>query len=146
MAWKIYKLPNMGSNKYKKPLKNKKLDHFIGWSYTFFIALMVKTLTYTESLGAAMSYYGAMFGLNGNPFTSNNLLYLLNEYKIFLIIAAIGAFPLLKVIKDKIMNSNKTWLKVTATVVASVALIIILLVSLSFMHRNGFTSFMYQQF
>lgn len=131
---------------YKKPLKNKKLDKFIGWSYTFFIALMVKTLTYTESLSSAFSYYGSMFGLNGNPFISTSLAFLLKEYWIYLIIGTISCFPIFKILNQKIQNCNKPILKTTINIISTATLIIIFVLTVSFMFRAGATAFIYQQF
>ena len=131
---------------YKKPLKNKKLDKFIGWSYTFFIALMVKTLTYTESLGSAFGYYGAMFGLNGNPFTGASFLFLLKEHWVYLIIGTIGCFPILKMLNQKIQNSNNKKLQITFKIITTVAIILIFVLTVSFMQRAGATTFLYQQF
>lgn len=131
---------------YKKPMKNKKLDRALGWLYTFFIALMVKTLTYVDTLGEAVNYYGAMFGAHGNPFSDTYFVFLLKEYAVYLIVGTIAAFPLFKWINQKIQNSNKQYLKVGARVVSAVFAVAILVLSISFMQRSGVTSFMYQQF
>lgn len=131
---------------YKKPLKNKKLDKALGWMYTFFVALMVKTLTNVNSMGAALEYYGAMFGVHGNPFTDSSFLFLLKENYILLIIGTIACFPLFRFINAKIENSNKNWLKVGVKVISSVCAVVILFISIAFMQRGGVTTFIYQQF
>ena len=131
---------------YKKPMKNKKLDKFIGWAYTFFIALMVKTLTYTESLSSAISYYGAMFGAHGNVFVDSSFVFLLKESFVFLLIGTIASFPIFKCINNKIQQSNNEKLKIATRVITTAFMIIVCVVSVSFMQRMGYTVFMYQQF
>lgn len=131
---------------YKKPMKNKKLDKTIGWMYTFFIALMVKTLTKVDTLAAAGSYYGAMFGLHGNVFANIDFVFLLKEFAVVLVIATIASFPLFRMINTKIQNSNNEKLKTAASVTVAVFAMVVLVLSISFMQRGGVTSFMYQQF
>lgn len=131
---------------YKKPMKNKKLDKAIGWTYTFFIALMVKTLTRVDTLGEAFTYYGAMFGLHGNAFSSGYFLFLLKDSFIILLISAIAAFPLMKIINNKILQSNNKPLIITTKIIVAIIAVLILIVSISFIQRTGYTSFLYQQF
>ena len=127
-------------------MKNKKLDKTIGWTYTFLIALFVKTLTKVDTLGAAFSYFGSMFGAHGNSFTSDTFIFLIKEYWIYLIVGTLISFPVIKILKEKIMSSNKRWLKISAQVVSCVFIVCVLILSYSFMSRNGSTSFLYQQF
>ena len=131
---------------YKKPMKNKKLDKIIGWSYTFFIALMVKTLTNIDTVGGAFSYYGAMFGLNGNPFSSSTFNFLFKNNWVIFVISAICAFPLGKMLFEKINASNNKKLILAARIIISIAIVIIFIISISFMHKTGYTTFLYQQF
>lgn len=131
---------------YKKPLKNKKLDKTLGWMYTFFVALMVKTLTNVNSISSALKYYGAMFGIHGNAFTNSTFLFLLKEYSIVLIIGTIFCFPVLKIINSKIEQSNNNYLKLGIKILSAACAIAILIISLAFVKRGGVTSFIYQQF
>lgn len=131
---------------YKKPLKNKKLDKFLGWTYTFFVALMVKVLTYFTSLKSAFHYYGAMFGLNHNPFNNGFFNLLVSQYWIYLLLGTILCFPVIKILKNKIQQSNNKTLKISMEIVSGVCLIGILLVSISIMQQSSITVFMYQQF
>jgi len=131
---------------YKKPLKNPKLDRTLGWIYTFFIALMVKTLTYVTTMGEAINYYGSMFGLQGNLFIDASVGLVLHDYWIYFVIGTIAAFPLLKIIKQKVYASNKKLIIITYDIISSIALIAIFILSIALSQRSGVTVFMYQQF
>lgn len=131
---------------YKKPLKNIKLDKFLGWLYTFLIAFFVKTLTNINGLGKALSYYGAMFGLHGNSFTSDWTSFILKDNFFILIIGTLLCFPIVKIMQNKIYNSNKKVLIVAYQVIYVVTILLILILSLAFVLRSSTTSFLYQQF
>lgn len=131
---------------YQKPHKDNKSFKFLGWCYTFFIALMVKTLTNVATVGEALHYYGAMFGFNGNALYSGEFLRLLLDYAPFLIVGTIASFPVFRWIKTKVENSNKKWLQISYAVVSSVFAIVVLVLSISYIERLGFSAFMYQKF
>ncbi len=131
---------------YKKPFKNAKLDKAFGWFYTIFLTYILKTLTYFTTLPNAIHQYGAMFGAYGNPFTGSLLIFFIKEYWVYLLIGTIACFPISKWLEKKVLATNNKVITVAYKVITSIFMIFIFVVSIAFVMRGGFTSFIYQNF
>ncbi len=131
---------------YKKPLKNQKLDRAIGWLYTFLVAFFVKTLTNITGLGKALSYFGAMFGLNGNPASSPLLGFLFGEYWVWLLVGTAAAFPLASKLHDRLLAADRPALTAAVGVVRGVFAAGVLVLSVAYALKTGYTAFIYQGF
>ncbi len=133
---------------YKKPLKNKKFDSALGWLYTIAVAFFTKAIVCTPDMGSAFSYFGAMFGLNGNSFVSDTTLFYFREYWIFIVIGTLACFPIYTKIKEKLVNNSNNSKKVKTILygIETVALLIVFIISIAYSFKNGYTAFIYQKF
>lgn len=91
----------------------------------------------------------AMFGLGGFPLVTNETLYYLRSYMILLILAILGATPVVKLIAEKIMNAK--WVSsnlgaVVSLLVELTVLVGLLLVSTAFLVDGSFNPFLYFRF
>lgn len=128
---------------YKKPLKNEKLDKALGWLYTFLVAFFVKTLTNIIGLNNALLYFGAMFGLNGNPANAPIMTILLHDYWVWLLVGTIAAFPIHKALYEKIASKNNA-LAIASNVIRVIFVIVIFILSIAYTLKFGSTAFIYQ--
>ena len=97
----------------------------------------------------AVVYIGAMFGFGGLPLVSVETLYYLRSYAILLILALIGATPLVKSIANRIMTAQ--WTESTLGTVLSTALellvlIVLFVVSTAYLVDGSFNPFLYFRF
>ncbi len=130
---------------YRKPFKNKKLDSVFGHTYTLLVCLLTKPLVHTPDLGAAAGHYLAMLGVNV-PAATGYDGFLLREYALILIIAAVGCFPWYRKLKEKLGQAEKTRLLSALRVAEAVGVAAVFVLSVVFMQQNGSTAFIYQRF
>ena len=101
------------------------------------------------NMSAAFSYIGAMFGLGDVPLVTAETLYYLRSYAILLVLALVGATPVVKHIANNIMTARwteNTVGTVCATVVELVVLIGLFIVSTAFLVDGSFNPFLYFRF
>ena len=101
------------------------------------------------NMASAFAYIGAMFGFGGLPWVSVETLYYLRSYAILLILALIGATPLVKSIANRIMTAQ--WTESTLGTVLSTALellvlIVLFVVSTAYLVDGSFNPFLYFRF
>ncbi|MBQ2004154.1 MAG: MBOAT family protein [Peptococcaceae bacterium] len=101
------------------------------------------------NMASAFAYIGAMFGFGGLPLVSVETLYYLRSYAILLILALIGATPLVKSIVNRIMTAQ--WTESTLGTVLSTALellvlIVLFVVSTAYLVDGSFNPFLYFRF
>ena len=101
------------------------------------------------NMASAFAYIGAMFGFGGLPLVSVETLYYLRSYAILLILALIGATPLVKSIANRIMTAQ--WTESTLGTVLSTALellvlIVLFVVSTAYLVDGSFNPFLYFRF
>ena len=101
------------------------------------------------NMASAFAYMGAMFGFCGLPLVSVETLYYLRSYAILLILALIGATPLVKSIANRIMTAQ--WTESTLGTVLSTALellvlIVLFVVSTAYLVDGSFNPFLYFRF
>ena len=100
-------------------------------------------------MASAFVYIGAMFGFGGLPLVSVETLYYLRSYAILLILALLGATPLVKFIANRIMTAQ--WTESTLGTVLSTALellvlIVLFVVSTAYLVDGSFNPFLYFRF
>lgn len=79
------------------------LQHF----YALLIVIAGWVFFRAETFTYALSYYKTMLGLNGIGLWDSQASYYFSEYVILIILAVVGATPLLKVINNKITTFNR---------------------------------------
>lgn len=104
---------------------------YIGWPMFF-----------SADLGQAIHYYGQMFGAGHMGFLDSTARYYLSSNILLLIIAAIGATPLVQRIHQRLCywkGGAITWISVACYV-------LLLILSVSYMMNATYTTFLYFQF
>ena len=92
----------------KYVLSRIKLPKAIGWLYTTVLVIVGWVIFSGESLAQSLSMLGAMFGAGGgaaNKFFDQTALYYLTTNWRILLVSAICATPVLKVIRDRLLRS-----------------------------------------
>lgn len=122
----------------------EKWPNIIKRIYVLFIVMISFIIFNANSMGEAFKNIIGLFGANGEVFANEFTLYNLKSYLITIIIAIIGATPLLKNMLEK-MKENKTVSKVI-NVLEPVCLVVLLFVTTAYLVDNSFNPFLYFRF
>lgn len=95
-------------------------------------------------MGEAIKNIAGLFGANGEAFTNKYTLYYLKSYFVTIIIAIIGATPLLKNLIEK-LKQNKV-MNVIINIVEPICLIALLFVTTAYLVDNSYNPFLYFRF
>lgn len=123
----------------------EKLTNFhnkIGWFghiYAMLFVILGWVLFRADSISAAMSYMGSMFGLTSNALCDDFILTYISFNKFYLIIGIIACFPIYRLIKPKI---NQKLYHIVSSAIVLAAFII----SISFMVKGSYNPFIYFNF
>lgn len=112
--------------------------------YTWIILLCSFVIFGAADMGQAADYLGSMFGLGGHPLITDECLYYLRSYGFVLVLAAVGATPLVKTAVARLTTSKPTS-KVLA-IIEPLALLLILMVSTAYLVDGSFNPFLYFRF
>lgn len=112
--------------------------------YTWIILLCSFVIFGAADMGQAADYLGSMFGLGGHPLITAECLYYLRSYDFVLVLAAVGATPLVKTAAARLAASKQTS-KVLA-IIEPLALLLILMVSTAYLVDGSFNPFLYFRF
>lgn len=124
-----------------KPLKNSRILNHV---YTMFFVVIGFVLFDAESVGAAFSALGAMFGFAGLPAVSPEAVYTLKSYAVVLIVAVIGATPLMKKLFERIGKSKAG--SAVLTVAEPLGIVLLLTVCTAYLVDGSFNPFLYFRF
>lgn len=124
-----------------KPLKNSRILNHV---YTMFFVVIGFVLFDAESVGAAFSALGAMFGFGGLPTVSPEAVYTLKSYAVVLIVAVIGATPLMKKLFERIGKSKAG--SAVLTVAEPLGIVLLLTVCTAYLVDGSFNPFLYFRF
>lgn len=115
-----------------------------GHIYTLFFVSVSFMIFAAGNLGQAVNYVGGLFGVGGLPFVSSEMLYTLSNYGWVLILAALGATPLVKMAKNSFDKKLKdsVWKELVETLVP----VVLLLVVCGFLADGSFNPFLYFRF
>ncbi len=109
--------------------------------YTLFFVVIGWVIFRSDNLAYAIEYIKSMFGAAGNMLSESAFQLYFSEGIVFLIAAVIFSIPVTKAITKKL--SNKPVLYET---LRAVSLILILLLSLSYVTKNAYNPFIYFNF
>lgn len=143
VVWGLIQFAALVWERYKKPFKNKKLGLVLGFIATFMVNLITKVIFNANSLSHALKYYAAMFGLNHNSFWDVQSGYWIGQYKVFLILGLIFAFPTIKLLEKRIQSQRGQKIY---NVVFSILLMSFLVIDLCFAIAGGYNPFIYFNF
>lgn len=100
-------------------------------------------------MSAAVTAIGAMFGLGGIPLITAETLYYLRSYAVLLVLAVVGATPVVKHCANKLMTAQWTesnFGAAFATIVELIVLMMLFIVSTAFLVDGSFNPFLYFRF
>ena len=112
--------------------------------YILLAALLSFVVFQIPTLGEAFSYIGGMFGAGGIAFSSAETLYHLKSYAVLLIMAAVGATPVVKTLAIK-FSESKRFSKI-ANVLEPIMIAVLFLVVTAFLVDSSSNPFLYFRF
>jgi len=124
----------------KKLQMSKVLSHI----YTLIIIAVSFAIFSGNSLGEALKNAGGLFGVGVSGFVSSDFLYNLRSYSILIIIAIVAATPAMKMLKGR-LEKNKAFY-VVWNVIEIPLLLVLLILSTSYLADGAFNPFLYFRF
>ena len=122
----------------------EKLPKIIQNLYVLFIVMISFIIFNANDLGQAIKQILGLFGANGEEFLNNYTLYYLKSYFIILLIALIGATPISKNLINKL--KEKESLKKVNNLLEPIVLVVLLLITTSYLVDNSYNPFLYFRF
>jgi len=121
-----------------------KRHSIFGHIYVLFFVAISFMLFAAGNVSQAFGYVAGMFGLSEVPLVSEEFLYAVRNYGLVFLIAAIGATPIPKIIKQKIDEKTKN--SIFVYVAEIVALVALLAVATGYLADGSFNPFLYFRF
>ena len=118
----------------------EKIPKFFAHIYTLLIVMISFIIFNGNSVTDILQNIGGLFGINNIPFITQESLYYLKSYFIIIIISIIGATPILK----QISNNNK--IHKIINYIEPIFLLLILIISTSYIIDGSFSPFLYFRF
>ena len=112
--------------------------------YILLAALLSFVVFQIPTLGEAFSYIGGMFGAGGIAFSSAETLYHLKSFAVLIIMAIVGATPVVKTLATKFSESKK--LGKIANVLEPVMIAVLFVVVVAFLVDSSSNPFLYFRF
>ena len=119
--------------------EKRKIPAFISHFYTILIVVILWVLFRADDLNCAVDMLRALFGIGGNPFWDSTAAFYLSENWTTLLLAAIVSIPLIKTVSAKISVKAVEALR-------PAIVLIILLISVSFIVKGTYNPFIYFNF
>ena len=116
----------------------------IGHVYILFASMISFMVFNIDGLGEAFSYIGGLFGAGGIPFINAKTIYYLRSYAVLLIMAVVGATPLVKKIAVKLSTGEKT--RKVMSFVEPVVLVALIVAVAAFLVDSSSNPFLYFRF
>ena len=124
-----------------KPLNKSRV---LSRVYILLAALLSFVVFQIPTLSEAFSYIGGMFGAGGIAFSSAETLYHLKSYAVLLIMAIVGATPVVKTLATKFSESKK--LGKIANILEPVMIVVLFAVVTAFLVDSSSNPFLYFRF
>lgn len=117
------------------------------WSHIYAGVLILVSMVIfrSVSLGAAKTYILAMFGIGAQGIFSHNVISFMQYYWLYIIMGVISATPLVSMIDKKMQEKNGAASSIWNGIYG-LGLILILLISLSFIFNSAYNPFIYFNF
>ena len=120
--------------------EKRNIPAVIAHIYTLFIVVLLWVLFRADDIGCAAGMLKAMFGLSGNPLWDSTASFYLTENWTTLLLGAIVSTPLIKRVSDKLMPER------LSAAARPLIVLIILLISVSFIVKGSYNPFIYFNF
>lgn len=118
---------------------NKK-QFWFGHIYTMFFVILGWVLFRAPNLGSAFVYMKAMFGIGAKGVMSSTALAYVAQNWMYYVMAVLGCFPLLTTM-DKKFGKSRIW-----NAAYTIGVLVVLIVSVSFICNNAYNPFIYFNF
>lgn len=118
---------------------NKK-QFWFGHIYTMFFVILGWVLFRAPNLGSAFAYMKAMFGIGAKGVMSSTALAYVAQNWMYYVMAVLGCFPLLTTM-DKKFGKSRIW-----NAAYTIGVLVVLIVSVSFICNNAYNPFIYFNF
>ena len=117
-----------------------------GFSFIYVIPIILISFVLFDapSFSSAVGSIGAMFGLKGLPLVSFETLYYLRSYGVILVIAAVGATPIVKQAVKMISGTKQG--AVVIDILEPIVLMIMLILCTAYLIDGSFNPFLYFRF
>ena len=112
--------------------------------YILFIITTSFVIFNATDMGEAFEYIKCMFGVGNVPLVSQEYIYYLKSYAVPMVIALIGATPVVKSLVNKF--AEKKSVKAVMVVVEPVVLVALFVVVTAFLVDGSFNPFLYFRF
>ena len=112
--------------------------------YTMFIIIISFVIFHLESMAGIFGHLAGMFGLAAVPLANAEALYYFGSYKVVLLIALIGATPLLKNLIAKARENTR--LNVVVAVLNPLFVIALMFVVTAYLVNSSYNPFLYFRF
>jgi len=122
----------------------KMIPKFLQHVYVLVIVTISFVIFHLESLANIISHFKGMFGALAVPLVNSESLYYLKSYAVILVVAVVGATPLVKNLAQKAAGSQK--LKTAVAIVSPVLCVALLLVVTAYLVDSSFNPFLYFRF
>ena len=122
----------------------EKLPSFIRRIYVLFIVMILFIIFSSDNMSVALTNIKGLFGMNGEAFVNDYTLHYLKSYLPLLIIALLGATPLIKILIDK-LRKNK-YVNNIINILEPILIVVILVVVTSYLIDNSYNPFLYFRF
>lgn len=122
----------------------EKCPNFVKRIYVLFIVMISFIIFNAENMREAWENIIGLLGLNGESFVNQYTIYYLKSYLVILVVAIIGATPLIKDITLK-LNKNAKANRII-NVLEPLCIVLILLVVTAYLVDNSYNPFLYFRF
>ena len=122
----------------------EKCPNFFKRIYVLFIVMISFVIFNAENMKEAYKNIIGLFGANGESFVNKYTLYYLRSYMVILIIAIIGATPILKNVFLKLKENKKA--NKIINVLEPIFIILLLLMVTAYLVDNSYNPFLYFRF
>lgn len=112
--------------------------------YSIIVIIFGQLIFRAPSLSAAFNYFKCMFGLNNNRFTDALTMYYFENSIIFIIIAIIFSFPIVKILKELLRKSCV--LNKLSQIVEPLAYVILFIIGIAYAINSTYNAFIYFKF
>ncbi len=123
----------------EKFLKLDKVFKYVGNLYTLLVVIISWVIFRAESMGAAFLYIAKMFSFDMASFGGEDFLWYLQRFSVILLLGVVFSTPLAKKAKEKLTEKNLDFLWY-------IVLLLLMLLSVSFMFRSSYNPFIYFNF
>lgn len=122
----------------------EKMPNVLKRVYVLFIVMLSFIIFNSNNMTEAYRKIVGLFGANGESFINNYTIYYLKNYFVVLIIAIIGATPLLKNVIEKL--KQKELFNKIINVLEPICIVIILIIVTAYLVDNSYNPFLYFRF